>query len=644
MLTELKEIKKLIVDEKERAIEDSLKNRYKAYVYDTHHNIATVEILSPQPTHFEPGDPVGMIYGQRDVRYVGTVIDSSGEILTLQLFATIKEGYVKLVDYELPMIYDLQLALISKLLEEEPEMGEEPKIDINIINEKAFDIVFSDLELGSLRYSPLKNPRLSDGTVLDDSQRRAVEAALALEDNEVLLITGPPGTGKTRVIAKIAEELANRGEKVLVTSHTNRAVDNALELLPVEKTLRVGRPEKVLDSVKPRLLGRKVREKLGEDFRKNEEKIKKLISKIRDIRNLIRDLRGLQRSTKILNTIEKEMIEKREKHLEMLKRDLENSLKKRHEMIQKAANEVIRDTPIIGSTLVKSQLGIMSDKSFNTVIIDEASQASITLALLAMVKGKKWVVVGDDRQLLPIFRTIDIKESEDLGIFTRLLRKYGDRRNLWLEIHYRSNPEIIGFPAQYAYNGKIRPHESCKNKILVLGDKPKYDVLDPERPFVFVHVDGSSSREGESKYNEDEAEVTAEIVRDLIRCGVSRDKIGVITPYRAQRAKISEKLKDIDTEIGTVDQFQGREKDVIIFSVTSTDSMDFASYPNRLNVAITRASRKLIVVGNGRAIYRHKDFFEKKDWKFKDCNLYSLLKYCYKNKAIYSWKEKKWAV
>jgi len=119
---------------------------------------------------------------------------------------------------------------------------------------------------------------------LDEHQREAVERILGLQEGELLLAVGPPGTGKTRVIARAALELAMRGEKVLVASHTNRAVDNVVELLPIDITLRIGRPEKVHENVRPYMLSYKARQALGEQLREIEE-----IGKLKDERRRLRE-------------------------------------------------------------------------------------------------------------------------------------------------------------------------------------------------------------------------------------------------------------------------------------------------------------------------------------------------------------------
>lgn len=275
-------------------------------------------------------------------------------------------------------------------------------------------------------------------------------------------------------------------------------------------------------------------------------------------------------------------------------------------MLLDESNKLIKNASIIGSTLIKSNLPPLTGEHFNTVLIDECSQASITLALLGMVRGEKWVLISDHRQLLPIFQTledVDKRILEKLSAFCYMLEKY-ENRALWLRQHYRSNSKIIGFSQKYVYNGNIISHESCKDIRLNLKSWPQnMSFLNPNLPVVFLHVDGKEAAEsGRSRYNEQEVQVVEKIVNTLKKLNVGSQEIGVITPYKAQTIHIKEALKNEEVEVNTVDSFQGREKDVIIFSITSTRDMTFVEDENRLNVAFTRAKRKLIVLGNANSI------------------------------------------
>ncbi|MEM3986457.1 MAG: AAA domain-containing protein [Candidatus Methanomethylicia archaeon] len=617
---DLNELMDVIIRERSFAVKDATSISYPAIIVDVSHGIATIE--TKYATHFQSGDPIGF-YEKGGPKYFGTVIDSHQDFITvltsIEWDEIEKELYIDIFDYEPLISYDLQLNLLKQINGEESEY-----LNVKVSNENAINLVFKNISLPELKYHKLMDVMdVSKRFRLNDSQIKAVEAALALNDNEILLIVGPPGTGKTRVIAKIAFELMKRGEKVLITSHTNRAVDNAVENLPLEKTLRVGRPEKVLENIKKYLLSYRARERIGQMILDLDNKLYKFFN---ELQNLIKDYK---KSRNYERSVLKKILKGYKSHII-------DTIKNRNKMIREECEKLIDEIPIIGSTLVKSQLPPLWNIDFDTVIIDEASQASITLALLAMVKGRKWILVGDHKQLLPIFRDKRVSSIESrikLSAFSGLKEKY-EHRHLWLQIHYRSHPDIIGFSTKYIYENKIKCHETCLNQTLKFEKPPKLEFLTETKPAVFIHVNGIDEVVGKSRRNEKEVEVICEIIRELINCGIKPSEIGVISPFIAQTKQIIEKLPKTKEkiEVNTVDAFQGREKEVIIFSITDTTKLKFPSDPHRLNVALTRPRKKLIVVGNGKAITE----------KAKNTLLHKYLEYCYTKNTIYDWNKKIW--
>ncbi len=539
------------------------------------------------------------------------------------------------------------------------------------------------------------------GFELDHSQINVVRQILGLKDNQILIIVGPPGTGKTEVIAKAAYELVKRGEKVLITSHTNIAVDNALEKLADKdiEIVRVGRPEKISDKMKKVMLSKVRYERapkdLVDEIRELEQEIRSLKEKLRKLKDLRRELRETEKSkldellpriNEILgNEIDPEVIELQKKVIEIyakikrmqeyiqkyllpgiqgdilraatlrkkerlerkiyeLKREkefylrllkekgsekltkksldekLRNEIKeKTKELIDKkkelkrllelAEKSTLKRANVVGSTIIRSHLGILFDITFDTVIIDECSQISIPLGLMGLIKGKKWVIIGDHLQLLPIFKNIrnnNIDLHKKVSIFSYLIEKFD--KDAYLGVHYRSLPDIIEFSKEFIYKSAGINIEISKDsgKVCEKIERLLSPISFLKYPVVFIDVAGVCKTEkgSGSIYNEEEIEVIQEIVNTLKDLGFEGERIGIITPYVAQAKKLREVIKDSNIEINTVDSFQGREKDIIIFSVTGTDKnrINFASHLNRLNVALTRAKCRLIVVGNANAI------------------------------------------
>lgn len=565
-------------DEEKMRVE---RERVKGEVIDVTEDTITIECKT---SIFEEGDVLGYIKGGR-IEPLGVVL-SGGKFITIALRKPIdlREGDVlEICECEVLVGYDLQLELIKKIKSNE----------LSEFEKKAVEHVLGTYSLmGLRRIKPIDVLDVREKYRLDESQLEAVEYALGLRDGEYLLIIGPPGTGKTRVIAKIAYELYRRGERVLITSHTNRAVDNALELLPVDISLRVGRPEKVLPGIRPYLLSYKARTRLGAELKDLENEIASVKKTIHGLYDLKDEMSRVGHLNEYRNK------------LRILQSNLKKLCERRNSMLRNECEKLVKAAKIVGSTLIKSQLPPLASETFDMVLIDECSQASLTLALLGMIKAKKRVLVGDHKQLLPIFRTLkDKKIQETLSAFCYMLNKYKERV-VWLRKHYRSNYEIIGFSSRYIYGGKIVPVEDCRKIKLNIKNYPRdMEYLNPDIPVVFLHVNSVESvREDGSRFNDIEAKIAVRIVKVLKNLNVKSEDIGVITPYRAQRDYIKEILGDDNVEVNTVDSFQGREKDVIIFTITSTRDMTFVKDENRLNVAFTRARRKLIVIGNANSI------------------------------------------
>ncbi|MGF3521587.1 MAG: AAA domain-containing protein, partial [Candidatus Bathyarchaeia archaeon] len=558
----------ILNEEKKSQIYQSTENQSSlGKILNISENVATIKYA--RSAQFDVGEDVRCIKGETVVD--GQISDATHNFL----WVSFKENHnlsendeIKIIKIESAASYDLQLDLLENI-----KKGKIPHTKPPVeffVSTKKLDALPDDAYRNKL--SDCKD--VADDKNLDDYQTKAVENAISLKEGEFLLIIGPPGTGKTKVIRKIAYELMNRGNRVLITSHTNLAVDNALQGLPVSDTLRIGKPHKVNTLSRDYLLSSRAENSEGKLFKEINRELEQKIKRRRELQN------NSQNKTQ-QSRIELADLNKQIKELEA----------KRNSIVKDKRRELLEKTPIIGSTIIASCLSPMAEVKFDTVIIDECSQASIPLALLAMLKGKKWILVGDHKQLLPIFKSLPNEEQrkllEDLSAFNHLIKKY-NQRSTWLKFAYRSNPEIVEFPAKYVYEEKIEPYnkdECAKIKLrlkkqLSAADKMS-TIIDPDKPVVFVHVDGKEEEVG-SKLNETEVEVCSEIVKMLREHGIERKQIGIIAPYQKQVKRLKSKIND-GAEVSTVDSFQGKEKDIIIFSVTATNkySLEFVSNVNR---------------------------------------------------------------
>ncbi|NHW88365.1 MAG: AAA family ATPase [Archaeoglobales archaeon] len=378
---------------------------------------------------------------------------------------------------------------------------------------------------------------------LDKWQKECYSAACSLEEGEILLVIGPPGSGKTTFIAESAKFLSEN-ERVWVTSNTNVAVDNVLEKL--EKAIRIGHPSKITDDAKKHSLEARILSQI--DFKNYEDFASRIANAYREI------------------------------------------IRMQEEILKKGKITV-------GATILKGAMSVVRNFNFDTVIIDEASNTCLSTALIALEKAKKAVVVGDPYQLPPVYE-INIPNSYKFSAFNHLYEKY--RKALWLRKHYRCNSEIIYFSAKEIY-GRLEIDERCRNIKIPKIETTIPKIGDPMRPLVFIDCEGEERKVGSSKINEVEAEIVVEICDELVSV-LDENEVGIITPYVRQRELISQMLEDfgIGCEVSTVHSYQGREKEVIIYSITATKNFYFPSDKRLFNVALTRARSKFIAIGNAK--------------------------------------------
>jgi len=381
---------------------------------------------------------------------------------------------------------------------------------------------------------------------LNESQNIAVERAMSAAHFH--LIQGPPGTGKTETIAHIAKLLVDSGKRVLVSAPTHTAINNCLSAI-----------------------AKKVKDK-------------------------------------------KKVVKIGEKHQAAEILDNEYMTRFRRLPFDKYVGSpyVSQEGIIIGGTpysMCYPASKRLNNWEFDVVLVDEAAQMSIPLAVAVMSKTDKFIFVGDHQQLEPIMPSGTGVTMFSESIFSRLVSLYPDEKSL-LNISYRLNDKLIRLPNALFYDNELSAASNVAASDHHL-DSESYSELINHQDSKILYLHHQFDAKGRSPH---EANIVACLVHDLMLNGIDLKDIGILTPYRAQVREIKKALNStiraIDSQdaealfIDTVDRMQGQERDYILYSMSNSHPLeskrrlDFFYSPNRLNVAITRAIKKCIVIAN----------------------------------------------
>ena len=462
---------------------------------------------------------------------------------------------------------------------------------------------------------------------LNESQKKAVSAALGSDD--VFLIHGPPGTGKTTTAIEVVKQFVQQGKSVLATADSNMAVDNMVEFL-IDQGLfavRVGHPARVTSSLEQHTLDALIQK--NSTYQRSQE----LREQAFDIKDQQDDLthpsgrwrrgmsnekiKSLAKKNRSSRGVPTAKIKEMAKWLK-LQEKADELFDKSEELEQKAINEVLDSADVVCSTNSTSGSDLMADREFDVLVIDEATQATEPSCLIPISRAEQVIMAGDHRQLPP---TIKNQEAAQNGmrqtLFEKLADRHGDRVKQMLTTQYRMHETIMDFSSEQFYDGNLQADESVRQHTLDdLGVHPPYqeartrDLLDPDVPIVFAdtrNLDAAErSREGStSKENRTEAEIVSNLARQFLDAGLEPHQVAVIAPYDDQVDLIDERIEPEDLEVKTVDGFQGREKEVILISMTRSNvpgTIGFLDEERRFNVALTRAKRKAVVVGDSSTI------------------------------------------
>jgi len=428
------------------------------------------------------------------------------------------------------------------------------------------------------RFEERARPAPGIDHALNPEQALALELAERAQD--VMLVHGPPGTGKTTVLVELVRRAASRGEKVLASAPSNLAVDNLAERLVAAgiDVVRVGHPARVLPAVVEHTLDQKT--EAHPQARIAAELVAQALRLRADARKR-NQRRGPGRFSEA----------------RAQEREARQLLSEARELEDRAESAVLDKAQVVLATLTGIESRALEGRRFSLAVVDEATQAVEPAAYLALLRAERAVLAGDHLQLPPTVLAPDAQELS-VSLFERLAQAHP---LVSLAEQHRMNEQIMRYPSDALYGGKLRAHPAVARH--ALDDAPLELIDTAGRGF-----EDEMPQDGDSKLNPGEAELVAAEVRKLLELLPPQD-IAVISPYDAQVQKLRELLHDVsDLEIDTVDGFQGREKEAVVVSLVRSNAegeLGFVADIRRINVALTRARKKLIVVGDSATIARH---------------------------------------
>ncbi len=462
------------------------------------------------------------------------------------------------------------------------------------------DLFYSHRPVETFVFQPMHFP------YLNATQEDAVNRVLRAKD--VAIVHGPPGTGKTTTLVEAIRETLMRESQVLVCAQSNMAVDWISEKL-VDRginVLRIGNPTRVNDKMLSFTYERRF--EAHPDY-----------PHLWAIRKAIRELRG----------------KRREKRGESFHQKLESLKSRATELEIRINNELFSEARVIACTLVGAANRLLDGQKFGTLFIDEAAQALEAACWIPMRRVSRVILAGDHCQLPPTVKSIAaLKAGLGKTLMERLVETHPEAVTL-LKIQYRMNDDIMRFSSNYFYDGQVESAPNVKYRGILDLDVAM-EWVNPSENSENSEYSEKSFKEsfiGESfgRINKEEAELTLNTLQQYFeRIGKQRllDEridVGIISPYRAQVQYLRRLLMKREffkpfrrqISVNTVDGFQGQERDIIVLSmVRSNDEgqIGFLRDLRRMNVAITRARMKVIILGDVPTLTRHP--FYRQLWKY----------------------------
>lgn len=432
---------------------------------------------------------------------------------------------------------------------------------------------------------------------LNGSQNEALK--LVHNAHDVAIIHGPPGTGKTTTIVQAILETLKGENQIMVCAPSNAAVDLLAEKLGEQhiEVLRIGHPARVNEEMLSKTIDAKVA--CHQDFKNLKEMRKRSEEYFAMASKYKRSFGHNERAQRKAIKAEAHKLKDDARQLEFY-----------------IINDIMAKTQVIACTLVGASNSVLKGMTFNTVFIDEAAQALEPATWIPLLKTNRVIFAGDHCQLPPTIRSYEAgKNGLEVTLFQKAIER--NAADVMLREQYRMNEQIMSFSSRFFYKDELIASDFVK----------QWRIFEEDQVVEFVDTAGCAfyeavDKETRSSFNAEEADLLlkhlSQYLEQIETIGQSGEvqNIGIISPYKAQTSLIAESLQDkglapktlAKININTVDSFQGQERDVIYISLVRSNEegqIGFLSDTRRMNVAITRARKKLVVIGDSGTIGQH---------------------------------------
>ncbi len=437
---------------------------------------------------------------------------------------------------------------------------------------------------------------------LNTSQNEALNRIAAA--NDLAIVHGPPGTGKTTTLVESIYHTLKDESQVMVCAPSNAAIDLLCDKLGDKglDVVRVGHPARVTEEILSKTLDARIAH-----------------------HNSYKDLRAVKKQAdecyRTARKYKRNFGHEERKERRFLLRESSKLKKEAEQLEYYIINDILSNAQVIACTMVGASNYQIREKRFSTVFIDEAAQGMEPATWIPITKAQRVIFAGDHCQLPPTIKSFEAaKAGLEETLFEKAIKR--NKADVMLQEQYRMNKDIMHLSSQYFYGDKLRANDEVKNWTIFDGDLA-VEFVDTAGCGFFEQVD----KETKSSFNPEECDLMLKHFRVYFanvesQLEESEPSVGVISPYKAQVNLLQTNFKGVEEEfekckinlsVNTIDSFQGQERDVIYISLVRSNEkgeIGFLADTRRMNVAMTRARKKLVIIGDSATIGQH-EFYGK---------------------------------